>query len=74
VTAQPRSNGTPAAETPQPPTLADRWRKLALYAYSAIDLALDCTPREGNAMLVEAATELDGAIDELDALAMAGAA
>lgn len=60
-----------AIEPPQEQDLAPQWRKLALRAYAAIDLALDSTPREANALLVEAAMDLDATIDVLDSLAMA---
>jgi len=78
VTAQPRSNRKPTATekstrtdwaADEPHDLADRWRRLALAAYSAIDSALDGTPSECTAILAEAASELEGAIDELDAKA-----
>ena len=57
-----------ADETPTPPPPCERcarWRKLVVYAFAAID----ADPREASAILAEAATELDGAIDELDAAA-----
>jgi hypothetical protein len=70
LTAQP--DDTPGAQTPQlttPKDMAASWRRLALYAYAAIDQALDSAPRERLAILAEAAGELDGAIDELDGAA-----
>ncbi len=45
----------------------ERWRRLALYGFAAIDLSLDADPGERIAILAEAAAELDGGIDELDA-------
>jgi hypothetical protein len=51
-----------------------RWRKLATYGFAAIDMALDADPGERIAILAEAAAELDGAIDELDAAASETAA
>jgi hypothetical protein len=57
-------NGKPPADEPQ--DLADEWRKLALYAAAAIDLALDASAGEANAILIEAATKLDASIEDLD--------
>jgi hypothetical protein len=57
------------AEGPQP-DLA-RWRRLALVACSAIDMALDVTPAEARPILLEAAPEFEGGMQELDALGMA---
>lgn len=49
------------AAPPPCPTCA-RWRKLAVYAFTAIDFALDADPGERIAILAEAAAELDGAL------------
>lgn len=65
----PQQQRNPAAAEPQ--GSAAEWRRLALYAYAAIDQALDSPPGEATAILAEAAAELDGAINELDALATA---
>jgi hypothetical protein len=65
----PQQHSKPAAAEPQ--DLAAKWRRLALAAYSAIDQALDSAPSEASAILAEVAGELEGAIDQLDALAMA---
>jgi hypothetical protein len=46
--------------------LADRWRRLALYGSQVIDQALDASPTEARQILLEAAGELEAAIDELD--------
>jgi hypothetical protein len=62
---------TPSSqEQPTTPTddLSAAWRRLTLYAYQAIDQALDSSPSEARRILAEAAGELDGAIDELDGL------
>jgi hypothetical protein len=60
----------PSHDTPREyPRKWERWRKLTLYAFAAIDGALDADPGERVAILAEAAAELDGAIDELDGVA-----
>lgn len=53
---------------PEPPG-RERWRRLTLYAYRAIDGALDADPAERVAILTEAAAALEGAIAELDGAA-----
>jgi hypothetical protein len=68
------ANDRPPQRRPAPPACPsvvppDRWRKLALYAFAAIETALDADPGERIAILAEAATELDGGIDELDGAA-----
>lgn len=50
--------------------LAAKWRDLAHYAAACIDLALDCGPSEAHAILIECMTVMDGAIVELEALAV----
>jgi hypothetical protein len=75
VTAQPQpSNSAPVSAQPSTSNLGARWRRLAIYAFSAIDQALDSGPSEASAILAEAAGELEGAIAQLDALAEGRAA
>ncbi len=63
---------TPTGDTPTPPEPCPRcakWRRLALYGAEAIDAAIDSDPGEARAILCEAVSELEGAIDELDTAA-----
>ena len=70
ATDAPRVNPTPTPqEIATPCPTCERWRRLALYGYAAIDGALDADPRERIAILAEASSELDGGIDELDGAA-----
>ena len=72
ATVAPRDHPTP---TEKPAARAatcphcERWRRLARYAFAAIDSALDADPGERIAILAEAAAELGGALDELDGAA-----
>jgi len=63
MTNQPR-NDTPGEYARQ--DLAAEWRRVAVWGYAVIDQALDCSPSEAHAILLEAVAALEGAIDELD--------
>jgi hypothetical protein len=43
------------------------WRRLACHGYAALDMILDSTPNEARRIALEAASELEGGIAELDA-------